>query len=72
MATELLPSISRVAGGRDFLTTTEFAGLLSRSPQTARKYHHEQGHAWGIRPIKIGRSLLWPVAAVNRLLGGGA
>lgn len=71
MSQHLLPQVAAIAGARDYVTTEEFANTLSKRPQTARKLHHEQGHAWGVRPIKVGRNLLWPVAELNKLLGGG-
>ncbi|MDA8256462.1 MAG: hypothetical protein M0Z99_12625 [Betaproteobacteria bacterium] len=66
------PELARIAQGRDFLNTAEFARALGRSGQTARKNLSLTGHAWGIKPRKVGGRLLWPVADVARALVGGA
>lgn len=52
--------------------TAEFATQLHRSPQTIRRLVSEKGEAYGVRPIKIGNKLLWPIADVKALLEGGA
>ena len=65
------PELARIASGRDFLTTGEFARALNRAPQTVRKNLCIAGHAYGIRPLKVGGRLLWPVAEVAKLLQGG-
>jgi hypothetical protein len=51
-----------------FMTTIEFAAQVCRSDQTIRKLHSQTGEAFGVRPIKVGRLLLWPVADVQRVL----
>ena len=66
------PELARVAQGRDFLSTAEFARALGRSGRTARKNLSLTGHAWGIKPRKVGGRLLWPVADVARALAGAA
>lgn len=66
------PELARIASGRDFLNTAEFARALGRSGQTARKNLSLTGHAWGIRPHKVGGRLLWPVAEVAKVLLGDA
>ena len=55
-----------------FLTTIEFAAAIRRSDQTIRKLHCQTGEAFGIKPRKVGRLLLWPVASVNALLVGAS
>ncbi len=55
-----------------FLTTIEFAAAIRRSDQTIRKLHCQTGEAFGIKPSKVGRLLLWPVASVNALLSGAS
>lgn len=61
-----------VADGRDHINTREFARAIGKSASQIRKLHHLDGAAYGIRPLKIGRDLLWPVVAVATLLAGGA
>ncbi len=55
---------------RTFLKTEQFAALLCRSPQTVRALHCATGEAFGIKPVKIGRLLMWPAAAVDAVLAG--
>jgi hypothetical protein len=64
--------LSQVAGVRDFITTDELAQCLSKAVQTIRKTHCECGAVYGIKPVKVGNRLLWPVAKVAELLEGGA
>lgn len=66
------PELARVAQGRDFINTDEFARALGRSGRTARKNLCLTGHAWGVKPQKVGGRLLWPVSEVARLLTEGA
>lgn len=63
------PELARIAQGRDFVTTGEFARALSRASQTARKNYCLTGQSWGVTPRKVGGRLLWPVAAIASLLG---
>lgn len=59
-----------VAGGRDLITTPEFAQVFNVRPQTVRKNYCLTGEAYGIRPTKIGNRLLWSVAKVAQRLQG--
>lgn len=59
-----------VAGGRDLITTPEFAEVFSVRPQTVRKNYCLTGEAYGIQPTKIGNRLLWSVAKVAERLQG--
>lgn len=59
-----------VAGGRDLITTPEFAQIFNVRPQTVRKNYCLTGEAYGIRPTKIGNRLLWSVAKVAAKLKG--
>jgi hypothetical protein len=68
MRTDLPPALAEVATGRDNLTTQEFANAVNKAAQTIRKLHCLTGEAYGIRAIKIGNRLLWPVAQIARLL----
>lgn len=62
------PALADIARGRDHLTTAEFARATNRACQTIRKNYHMDGSCFGIRPVKVGNRLLWPVAAVAKLL----
>lgn len=66
------PELARIAQGRDFLTTAEFARAVGRAPQTARKNFCIAGHCCGVRPRNVGGRLLWPVQDVARVLAGEA
>jgi hypothetical protein len=59
-----------VAGGRDLITTPEFAQVFNVQPQTVRKNYCLTGEAYGIRPTKIGNRLLWSVTKVAQRLQG--
>lgn len=65
------PELARIAQGRDHLDTAEYGRAITRTGQTIRKNLCIQGHAYGIRPLKVGGRLLWPVAEVAKLLQGG-
>ena len=67
-----LPSaLAAVAQGRDHIKTAEFAHAMSRATQTIWKNHCLTGECFGIRPIKRGKFLLWPVAGIAQVLAGG-
>lgn len=66
------PALATIAAGRDYIQTAEFARATNRTSQTIRKNHSLTGQCFGIRPIKFGNRLQWPVAAVAALLSGGA
>jgi hypothetical protein len=52
------------------LSTKDAAEYLNRRPQTLRKWAaYENGP---IRPQRIHGRLMWPVAELQRLLGGAA
>lgn len=54
----------------DLATTEEFAKSTKCSTKTVRKNYCLTGHCYGIRPVKIGGRLLWPVPDIVRLLKG--
>ena len=54
------------------LNTADAARALAKSSQTLRKLYCMQGHAFGVRPLKIGGRLAWKVADLLRVLQGGA
>lgn len=65
----LIPQgLSVIAGNRDLITTPEFAQVFNVQPQTVRKNYSMTGHAYGIRPKKIGNRLLWSVAQIAEKL----
>ncbi len=65
-----LTELAETANGRDHIQTAEFAKACGCKPQTARKNFCLAGNCYGIRPIKIGNRLLWPVAEIVKLLNG--
>jgi hypothetical protein len=71
MATKLPPNLSEISAGRDHINTCEFATVFDKSRQTIRKNYCIQGHCYGIRPIKVGNALLWPVESIAVLLKEG-
>lgn len=72
MQIEIPEALAAIAKGRDHIRTDEFAYALNKAKQTIRKEHCLTGEAYGIRPIKVGNTLLWPVAPTAALLRGGA
>ncbi len=52
------------------LTTGQFAAAIGRASQTIRSQHCRTGEAFGIKPKKVGRLLLWPADKVAALLDG--
>lgn len=64
-------ALAAIAVGRDHIQTSEFARATNRADQTIRKNFCLTGHCFGIRPIKFGNRLLWPVASIAALLNGG-
>jgi hypothetical protein len=65
-------ALAAIAEGRDHIQTAEFARATSRAQQTIRKNYCLTGHCFGIRPVKFGNRLLWPVDGIANLLNGGA
>lgn len=68
----LPPALAVVAAGRDYITTREFARAINKAPQTVRKNYCLTGECYGVRPVKVGNHLNWPVSSTARLLSGGA
>lgn len=67
----LPPALAAIAKGRDHIQTSEFARATNRASQTIRKNYCLTGACFGVRPIKFGNRLLWPVAEIANLLNGG-
>ena len=63
-------AVLRCTSGRPHATTAEFSHLTGKAQQTIRKNHSQTGACFGIRPIKVGNTLLWPTNSIARLLGG--
>ena len=64
-------ALAAIAAGRDHINTGEFARATDRASQTIRKNYCLTGECYGIRPVKFGNRLLWPVAQIASLLEGG-
>ena len=64
--------LAEISVGRDFILTHEFANVVTRAEQTIRKTYCLTGECYGIRPVKFGNKLLWPVADIAALLNGSA
>lgn len=64
------PALALIAAGRDHIQTAEFARATNKASQTIRKNFCLTGHCFGIKPVKVGNHLLWPVAEIARLLNG--
>lgn len=71
MTSPMFPVLAAIAAQSDYLLTNQFARQLGRAEQTLRKAHSLTGHYLGVRPIKLGNRLLWPVRDVETLLLGG-
>lgn len=67
----LPPALAAIAAGRDHIQTSEFARATNRASQTIRKNYCLTGECFGIRPLKFGNRLLWPISEVAALLAGG-
>jgi hypothetical protein len=65
------PALAALAEGRDHLLTNDYASVTKHASQTIRKNYCLKGECFGIRPIKVGNRLLWPVAEIAKLLNGG-
>ena len=63
-----LPELTRIAQGRDHISTAEYGRAINRSGQTIRKNLCITGAAYGVRPVKIRGRLLWPVTAIAAIL----
>jgi hypothetical protein len=70
MPKSLPPALAVIAAGRDHILTEEFAKAANRASQTIRKNYCTKGECFGIRPLKFGNRLLWPVNQIGALLNG--
>lgn len=65
------PNLAELAKDRDYIQTDEIATVTNHKPQTVRKSYCMTGAYFGIRPVKLGNRLLWPVVDIAKLLSGG-
>jgi hypothetical protein len=70
--TEIPEALAVIAAGRDHVPTNDFGKATLHADQTIRKNYCLTGECFGIRPVKVGNRLLWPVAEIAKLLTGGA
>lgn len=61
-------NLDKLAGNRDFITTDEFAEILSFSSQTIRKNYSLYNNFNGLIPLKLGNKLLWKITDIKKLL----
>ena len=67
---EIPQGLSSLAGGRDLIPTKSFSKAINKAEQTIRKEYCLKGEAFGIRPIKLGNQLFWPVTERAKLIRG--
>ncbi len=65
-------ALADIAAGRDHVQTNEFGQVTLHADQTIRKNYCLTGECFGIRPVKVGNRLLWPVKEIAALLTRGA
>ena len=63
-------ALATIADGRDHILTEEFAKVSSRRSETIRKAYARKGDCYGIKPLKFGNRLLWPVSQIAVLMNG--
>ena len=68
----LTPVLDAIAEERDYCDTKEFAKVFIAAEQSARKNASEKGQCFGVRPVKVGNKLLWPIAQMKARLQGHA
>ena len=68
--TAIPEALAAIAAGRDHVPTSDYAKATLHAGQTIRKNYCLTGECFGIRPIKVGNRLLWPVADIAALLTG--
>ena len=69
---DIPPALAALANGRDLIDTPALSRVTFHAKQTIRKLYSQQGHYFGIRPIKIGNKNLWPVRPVANLIRKGS
>ena len=63
--------LARVAKGRDNILTHELGAVTNTATQTIRKHLCQTGSFHGVKPIKIGGRLQFPVGEVAKLVLNG-
>ena len=62
--------LAQVAKGRDNILTHELGVVTNTATQTIRKHLCQTGSFHGVKPIKIGGRLQFPVIEVAKLVRG--
>ncbi|RMD00146.1 DNA-binding protein [Aquitalea palustris] len=62
---------AHIDAGKGALTTEEAAVLLGFKPQTLRKWMCYGEGPKGLKPLKIGHAVRWPIEQLASLLQGG-
>ncbi len=62
---------AHIDAGKGALTTNEAAALIGLKPQTLRKWMCYGSCPMGLKPLKIGNSVRWPIDQLAALLQGG-
>jgi len=68
---EIPETLAAIAADREHIKTDALAHAMNKAPQTVQKNYCLTGKCYGIRPIKVGNTLLWPVVSTAALLNGG-
>ena len=64
----LPPVLAEIAAGRDHVKTAEFAKAINGASQTIHKHYCLTGECFGVKPVKVGKFLLWTVVRIAALL----
>jgi hypothetical protein len=67
---EIPEGLANIAKGRDNILTHELSLATNTATQTIRKHLCQAGHFHGLKPIKIGGRLQFPVGEVAKLVRG--
>ena len=67
---EIPEGLANIAKGRDNILTHEVGLATNTASQTIRKHLCQSGHFHGIKPLKIGGRLQFPVGEVAKLVKG--
>ena len=62
--------LATIAKGRDNILTHEVGLVTNTAPQTIRRHLCHSGSFHGIKPIKIGGKLQFPVREIAKLIRG--
>jgi hypothetical protein len=57
-----------VPSNRKHVSTHEFAALILCKPESIWTLYRAAGEYHGVRPIRVGRRLLWPVDQIRAVL----